>query len=201
MSTAQLTFTSNGGMQFVKNYQKNDQGGVDGCSDALVFLIPPDPKNYCGPVYDFKYYFSKRPTNSSCSSLYLQVNKNAKYLGVQLDEKACRTLKKTICTIVNIDLKNHEIIINHSGRSTPITFLFQKGVLTVTTMSLNGHKSKLSYRIYACPSQQQKEEALLLLINNVGTLLLKNLETLNNSDTSSNLNESSNSEDLNNTRV
>ncbi|CAG8841061.1 18869_t:CDS:2, partial [Racocetra persica] len=83
-------------------------------------------------------------------------------------------------------------IVNHSGRSTPITFLFQKGVPTVTTMSLTGHKSESSYRIYARPSQQQKEEALSLLINNVGTLPLKDSETSNNS--------SSSSEDLNDTR-
>ncbi|CAG8578017.1 27563_t:CDS:2 [Gigaspora margarita] len=162
---------------------ENTHKAIANCSDTLVILIPPDPENYHGPVYDFKYYFAKRQTNSSCSSLYLQVNKNA---------KTCRTLMKTICTIVDVDLKNQGII-NHSRRSTPITFLFQKGVPTVTMMSLTRHKSKSSYRIYAHPSQQQKEEALLLLINNVGTLSLKNLEISNNSDTSSNLNESSSS--------
>ncbi|CAG8838168.1 20136_t:CDS:2, partial [Racocetra persica] len=100
MTTAQITFTSNGGMQFVKNYQKNDQGGVDGCSDALVIPIPPDPENYRGPVYDFKYYFAKRPTNSNYPEWYLDV---------RLGEKACRSLMKTICIAVDIDLKDRDI--------------------------------------------------------------------------------------------
>ncbi|CAG8539078.1 22036_t:CDS:1, partial [Gigaspora margarita] len=66
------------GMQFVKNYQKNNQGGVDSCSDALVIPILPDPKNYYDPVYDFKYYLLKDQQIFSSSFLYLQVNKNAK---------------------------------------------------------------------------------------------------------------------------
>ncbi|CAG8613313.1 18786_t:CDS:2 [Racocetra fulgida] len=193
MTTAQITFTSNGGMQFVKNYQKNDQGGVDSCSDTLVIPISPDSENYHGPIYDFKYYFAKRPKNFSCSSFYLQVNKNIK------SEKTCRSLMKTICIAADIDLKDQNIV-NHSGRSIPITFLFQKGVSTVTTMLLTGHNSESSYRIYACPSQQQKEEALSLLINNVRTLPLKDSKTSNNLDTSSNLNTLSNS-DLNNTKI
>jgi hypothetical protein len=76
---------------------------------------------------------------------------------------------KEICTTVGIDLTGRDIV-NHSGRSTSITSLFRKGVPMVTTMSLTGHKSESSYHIYARPSNQQKEEALSLLINNVGTL-------------------------------
>ncbi|CAG8506935.1 7935_t:CDS:2 [Cetraspora pellucida] len=83
---------------------------------------------------------------------------------------------KTICIIVDINLKNQDII-NYSGRSISIIFLFQKDVSTVTTMSLIGYK----------------KEALSLLINNVGILPLKDSETSNNSSNSS--------EDLNDTRV
>jgi hypothetical protein len=78
ISIAQFTFLSNGGIQFVKNYQKNDQGGVNGSSDSLMIPVPPDPEDYQGPVYDFKYFFSKRPMNSKCESLYLHINKEIK---------------------------------------------------------------------------------------------------------------------------
>lgn len=76
---------------------------------------------------------------------------------------------KEICNAVGIDIKGRDIV-NHSGRSTPITSLFQKGVAMGTTMSITGHKSESSYRIYARPSNKQKEDALSLLINSVGTL-------------------------------
>ncbi|CAG8635936.1 12630_t:CDS:2 [Cetraspora pellucida] len=172
----QFTFTPNEGMQFAKSHQKNDQGGVDGCSDALVIPIPPDPENY-----------------------YLL--KDEWYLDSQLGEKSCQSLMKNICATVNINLEGRDIV-NHSGRSTPITSLFQKGVPTVTTMSLTGHKSELSYRIYAWPSQQQKEEALSLLINNVGTLPLKNSNVSSSLNSSNSLKVANNSEaTTNNSRV
>lgn len=62
---------------------------------------------------------------------------------------------KTICTAVGINIGDRDIV-NHSGRSTPITFLFQKGVPMGTTMSITGHKSESSYRIYAQPSDKQR---------------------------------------------
>ncbi|CAG8740121.1 29894_t:CDS:2, partial [Racocetra persica] len=90
-------------------------------------------------------------------------------------ENTYRSLMKNICIAVGIDINGHDIV-NHSGRSTPITFLFQKGVPIVTTMSLTGYKSESSYRIYTQPSNQQREDALLLLIDNVGLIPLNNLE-------------------------
>jgi hypothetical protein len=78
MTISQFSFISNGGMQFSKNSQKNDQGGIDGNSNALIIPIPPDPEGYHGPVYDFKFYFSKRPPNSTCKFLYLHINQEIK---------------------------------------------------------------------------------------------------------------------------
>ncbi|CAG8758266.1 22509_t:CDS:2 [Gigaspora margarita] len=170
ISIKQFTFTSNNGIQFAKNYQKNDQGDVDGNSDALIIPVPPNTEGYQRPVYDFKVYFSKRPLNSSCDSLYLCINKEAKdlaqdswFYNIQLGENICRLLIKDICTTVGININGRDIV-NHSGRSIPITFLFQKGVPTATTMSLTGHRN------------QQREDALSLLINNVGLVSLNNLE-------------------------
>jgi hypothetical protein len=82
---------------------------------------------------------------------------------------------KDLCAAVGIDIKNRDIV-NHSGRSIPITFLFQQGVPMATTMAITEHKSESLYRIYAHPSNHQKEEALSLLINNIGTLPLSNPE-------------------------
>ncbi|CAG8847634.1 22711_t:CDS:2, partial [Racocetra persica] len=56
-------------------------------------------------------------------------------------------------------------IINHSGRTTPITHLFREGIPIVTSMSITGHKSESSYRIYSRPSEQQKKDALSILID------------------------------------
>lgn len=80
---------------------------------------------------------------------------------------------KNICTTVGIELKGRDIV-NHSGRSTSITALFRQGTSIVTTMSITGHKSESSYRIYARPSTKQKEDALSQLINGVGTLPVLN---------------------------
>ncbi|CAG8661869.1 12458_t:CDS:2, partial [Racocetra fulgida] len=95
---------------------------------------------------------------------------------------------KEICNAVGIDTKDRDIV-NHSGRSTPITSLFQKGVAMGTTMSITEHKSESSYRIYARPSKQ-KEDALSLLINSVGTLPanLQEQETLTKTFSSDNSN-------------
>ncbi|CAG8810178.1 44760_t:CDS:2, partial [Gigaspora margarita] len=132
MLTEQFEFTSNGGIHFKKYSQKNDQGGVDGNSNALIVPVPPDSEGSQGPIYDIKFYFSKRPSNSKCPYLYLKINKN----------------------------------INR--------------VAMGTTMSITGHKSKSSYRIYARPSNNQKEEAISLLIDSVGTLPSNSQESEDN---------------------
>ncbi|CAG8838846.1 35675_t:CDS:2, partial [Gigaspora margarita] len=151
MLTEQFEFTSNGGIHFKKYSQKNDQGGMDGNSDALIVPVPPDPKGSQGPVYDIKLYFSKRPLNSKCPFLHLKINKKINnyskdpwYLNTRLGAKSCGSFMKDICTT--------------------------KGVAMGTTMSITGHKSESSYRIYARPSNKQKEDALSLLIDSVGTL-------------------------------
>ncbi|CAG8797286.1 12940_t:CDS:2, partial [Racocetra fulgida] len=141
----QFVFTSNGGIQFKKYSQKNDQGGVDGNSDALIIPVPPDPEG------------SQDYSNDSW------------YLDERLGARSCRSFMKNVCTAVGIDIKDRDIV-NHSGRSTPITSLFQKGVAIGTTMSITGHKSESSYRIYARSSNKQKEDALSLLISSVGAL-------------------------------
>ncbi|CAG8678099.1 4785_t:CDS:2 [Cetraspora pellucida] len=66
------------GIQFMKNFQKNDQGGIDGNSNALVISVPPDPKGCQELIYDFKLYFPKRLSSLKYTSLYLQINKKAK---------------------------------------------------------------------------------------------------------------------------
>ncbi|CAG8841989.1 2948_t:CDS:2, partial [Racocetra persica] len=42
------------------------------------FNFTPNGESYQGPVHDFKFYFSKKPLNSSYDSLYLRINKEAK---------------------------------------------------------------------------------------------------------------------------
>ncbi|CAG8820541.1 32095_t:CDS:2, partial [Gigaspora margarita] len=171
ITISQFTFTSNGGIHFAKNYQKNNQGGIDGNSETHMIFIPPDTKGSQGPIYDFKLYFSKRPPNSKCILLYLQINKEAKdlqtdlwYYDAQLGEKVFQMLLKTICTTVGINVKNHDII-NHS---------------------VNPHIAFMPAYL-----KKQKENALSLLINNVGKLPpssnSNNLKTSNNSEISNNL--------------
>ncbi|CAG8729722.1 42945_t:CDS:2 [Gigaspora margarita] len=173
MLTEQFEFTSNGGIHFKKYSQKNDQGGVDGNSNALIVPVPPDSEGSQGPIYDIKFYFSKRPSNSKCPYLYLKINKNINnyskypwYLDTRLGLKSCGFFMKSICTTVGIDIKDRDIV-NHSGRSTPITSLFQKGVAMVNHL----------IEFYARPSNNQKEEAISLLIDSVGTLLSNSQES------------------------
>ncbi|CAG8832587.1 45798_t:CDS:2, partial [Gigaspora margarita] len=71
---------------------------------------------------------------------------------------------KNICSEVGIIIKDCDIV-NHSGRTTPITHLFCEGIPIVTSMSITGHKSESSYRIYSRPSEQQKMDVLSTLIN------------------------------------
>ncbi|CAG8607742.1 7812_t:CDS:2 [Diversispora eburnea] len=140
-------------------------GGIDGNLDALVIPLSPNPEGFQEPIHDIKYYFCKRPKDYKCEFFHLQINKKQK-VGIELGDRD---------------------IVNHSGRSTPITKLFWQGVPLVTTMSITGHKSESSYRIYARPSTQQKEEALSLLIDSVGTLPLKNDQSLSKSTSQSSL--------------
>ncbi|RIB07077.1 hypothetical protein C2G38_2147751 [Gigaspora rosea] len=74
--------------------------------------------------------------------------------------------------------KNRSIS-NHSGRSTSITALFRKGVPMITTMALKGHKSEVSYRVYARPSGKEKEDALSTLISNIELPSKQNDSTAN----------------------
>ncbi|CAG8508330.1 656_t:CDS:2 [Scutellospora calospora] len=111
--------------------------------NALVISVLPDSEDLQGP--------------------------NSWYLDERLDDKTCRSFIKTLYSTVGINIGDRDIV-NYSGQSTPITFLFQKGVPMGTTMSITRHKSELSYQIYARPSDKQHEDALSLLIDSVGTL-------------------------------
>ncbi|RIB09566.1 hypothetical protein C2G38_2208602 [Gigaspora rosea] len=62
------------GIHFKKYSQKNNQGGVDGNSDALIIPVLPDPEGSQGPIYDIKHYFSKRLPKSKCAFLHLKIN-------------------------------------------------------------------------------------------------------------------------------
>ncbi|CAG8613494.1 11780_t:CDS:2, partial [Scutellospora calospora] len=170
---SQFVFTSNGGLQFTKYSQKNDQGGIESDNSGLVIPVPPDLPESQGPIHDLKLYFSKRPEDCECPYLHLRINHKFKYNSQEswycdsrIGEKLCQSFMKNICNIIGIDTKNRSIT-NHSGRSTSITALFRKGVPMVTTMALTGHKSEASYRVYARPSGKEKEDALSTLINNI----------------------------------
>jgi hypothetical protein len=78
---------------------------------------------------------------------------------------------KNICKATNINIEGRDIV-NHSGRTTPITSLYQAGVPIITSMSITGHKSESSFRIYSKPSNKQKEQALSHLIATAGDLPL-----------------------------
>ncbi|CAG8823610.1 1597_t:CDS:1, partial [Racocetra fulgida] len=62
-------------LQFTKYSQKNDQDGVDRNLSALIVSVSPDPDGHQGPIYDFKYYISKRSKDFKCEYLHLQINK------------------------------------------------------------------------------------------------------------------------------
>jgi hypothetical protein len=80
MRMSQFFFTSNGGLQFTKFSQKNDQGGIDGNLDSLEIPVPPDSEGSLGPIYDIKLYINSRPKNCKCEFLHLRINKN--YQGI-----------------------------------------------------------------------------------------------------------------------
>ncbi|CAG8774539.1 26390_t:CDS:2, partial [Racocetra persica] len=136
MKVTQFTFLSNREIQFTKFSQKNDPGGIEENLDSLIIPVPADPKGYLGPWY----------------------------LDVKLGQNSCNNFMKNICFNVGINIKDYDII-NHSERTTPITYLFREGIPIVTLMSITGHKSESSYRIYSRPSEQQKKDVLSTLIS------------------------------------
>nr|CAG8496739.1 7019_t:CDS:2 [Entrophospora candida] len=97
----------------VRRIFKNDQGGLLGSSDCLEIPCPCDEPGILGPFYDFNLYISKRPEKCKTKEFYLQVNTS------------------------NSDRK----IVNHSGRSTCLTWLFQSGLTEKQIMDISGHKS------------------------------------------------------------
>ncbi|CAG8793668.1 26435_t:CDS:2, partial [Gigaspora margarita] len=129
-------------IQFTKFSQKNDPGGIEGNLDSLMIPVPPDPEGYLGPIHDIKLYLNRRPTNCACQFLHLKINKDIHeyedgkwYLDAKLGQNSCSNFMKNICSEVEINIKDHDIV-NHSGRTTPII-----------------------------PSEQQKMDALSTLIN------------------------------------
>ncbi|RHZ71351.1 hypothetical protein Glove_259g40 [Diversispora epigaea] len=189
--TKQFTFTSNGGIHFAKNYQKNDQGGVDKNSDALIIPVSPDTEVQ-GPVHDFKFYFSKRPLNSSCDSLYLRINKEEK--GIHFAKNYQKNDQG------GVDKNSDALIIPVSpdtevqGPVHDFKFYFSKRPLNSSCDSLYLRINKEEKDLWFYDIQldenasrnlmkdiyQQKEDSLSLLINNVG------LEPLSNNKSSSN---------------
>ncbi|CAG8824151.1 783_t:CDS:1, partial [Dentiscutata erythropus] len=112
------------------------------------------------------------------------------YLDAKLGLNLCSNFMKNICSQVGINLKDRNIV-NHSGRTTPITHLFCEGILIVTSISITGHKSESSYHIYSRLSEQQKKDVLSTLIdvvdlpesqNNEDNDVVDLLESQNNED-------------------
>ncbi|CAG8703579.1 8589_t:CDS:2, partial [Cetraspora pellucida] len=67
--------------------------------------------------------------------------------------------------------KNNQDGINGNSDALIIPVLSDPKDVTInTTMFITGHKSESSYRIYAHPSNKQKEDALSLLIDSIETL-------------------------------
>ncbi|CAG8670779.1 15430_t:CDS:2, partial [Racocetra persica] len=152
MCVSQFVFTSNGGLQFTKFSQKNDQGGIDGNLDSLTIPVPPDPEGLLGLIHDIKLYIEHRPTNFTCDYLHLKINKHSKtivknewYLDSKLGIKTCGNFMKSIC----------------NAASVPI----------ITSIAITRHKSESSFRIYSRPSDKQKEDALAFLIESARKLL------------------------------
>ncbi|CAG8727906.1 28546_t:CDS:2 [Gigaspora margarita] len=121
---------------------------IDGNLDSLVIPVPTNSEGYLEPIHDLKLYLNKRPENCKCEFLHLQVNKNTQeyshgiwYIDAKLGVNMCNNMMKNICTDVKINIENYNIV-NHSGRTTPIIFLFYKGILIVTSMSITGHKTQ-----------------------------------------------------------
>ncbi|CAG8833317.1 43500_t:CDS:2, partial [Gigaspora margarita] len=90
---------------------------------------------------------------------------------MRLGIKTCGNLMKSICKSVDIEIQDHDIV-NHSDHTTPITSLYQAGVLLITSIAITGHKSESSFRIYLRPFDEQKKEALSFLIGTAKNLLL-----------------------------
>ncbi|CAG8769887.1 3659_t:CDS:1, partial [Cetraspora pellucida] len=71
---------------------------------------------------------------------------------------------RKICESCGIKIEGRNIV-NHSGCTTSITHLYQLGTPNSTLMSITGHKSESSVRIYSHPSEQQKKDCLSAIIN------------------------------------
>ncbi|CAG8814777.1 45908_t:CDS:2, partial [Gigaspora margarita] len=156
--------------------------------DSLVIPVPADPEGYLGPIHNIKLYLSKRPKKCTCEFLHLQINKNVQeyaheiwYSNTKLGVNTCNNLMKSICNDAGINIENCDIV-NHSGRTTPITFLFREGIPVVTSMSITGHKSESSYQIYSRPSKQQKKNVLSTLINVINLSESQDLSSNNDHD-------------------
>ncbi|CAG8845218.1 2869_t:CDS:2, partial [Gigaspora margarita] len=127
MKVTQFTFLSDRELQFTKFSQKNDLSGIEENLDSLIIPVPSDPERYLEPVHNIKLYLSKRPINSTCQFLHLKINKNIhEYEDVK----------------INIKDRN---IINYSGKTMPITYLFHESIPIVTSMSITSHKSESLY--------------------------------------------------------
>ena len=71
---------------------------------------------------------------------------------------------RQICESCEINIESRNIV-NHSGHTTSITHLYQLETPNSTLMSITGHKSESSVRIYSHPSEQQKKDCLSAIIN------------------------------------
>ncbi|CAG8816563.1 17860_t:CDS:2, partial [Gigaspora margarita] len=89
-------------------------------------------------------------------------NLNSLIIPVPPDPKG--NFMKNICSKVRININDYDIV-NHSRRTIPIIYLFCKDIPIITAISITGHKSESLYHIYSKPSEQQKMDALSILIN------------------------------------
>ncbi|CAG8843446.1 42542_t:CDS:1, partial [Gigaspora margarita] len=78
---------------------------------------------------------------------------------------------RKICKSCRIKIEDQNIV-NHSGYTTSITYLYQLETSNSTLMLITGHKSESSIRIYLYPSKQQKKDCLSAIIN----LSINNIE-------------------------
>ncbi|CAG8798605.1 4710_t:CDS:2, partial [Gigaspora margarita] len=102
-----LSINTAKGIQLTKFSQKNDTGGIEGNLDSLVIPVPADPEGFMGPHKDGKWH-----------------------LNAKLGQNSCSNFMKNICSEVGINIKDRDIV-NHSGRTTPITHLFRERSLSM----------------------------------------------------------------------
>ncbi|CAG8799124.1 38929_t:CDS:2, partial [Gigaspora margarita] len=115
------------GLQFMKFFQKNDPSGIEENLDKLIIPVLSDPEEYLEPVHNIKLYLSKRP-----------------YLDAKLEQNSYSNFMKNICSEVEINIKDHNIV-NYSGRTMPIIYLFRESIPIVTSISITGYKSVSLY--------------------------------------------------------